>query len=91
MKYIICCDFASLKCSRREFAKRLSEFSSDFLNLNTYTWEVELNELNFIPYNPDNMCVSIYVMLSDLLDKDSFFIVFKASESFSNDSAQFTT
>lgn len=85
MKYIICCDFATLKCSRFEFAKKLSEFSINFSNLNNYTWEIEIDKYSFIPFSPDNMCESIYVMLSEFLDKDSFFIVFKPSESFSND------
>ncbi len=88
MKYIICCDFASMKCSHFEFAEKLSQFTSNFTNLNNFTWELEINEFDFIPYNADNICESIYVSLSEFLHKDSFFMVFKASESFSNDNTQ---
>lgn len=89
MKYIICCDFASMECSQFQFAEKLSEFTSSFTNLNNFTWELEIEELDFIPFNSDDICESIYVMLLDFLTPDSFFMVFKASESFSNDIAQF--
>lgn len=88
MKYIICCDFATLKCSRLEFANKLSEISTNFLNLNNYTWEFELEEYSFLPFNSDNMCESIYVIFSEFLTKDSFFMVFKITESFSHDDSR---
>ena len=89
-KYIICCDFATLKCSRFEFATKLSEFTSHYENINNFVWLIEIDEIDFIPYNPDNICESIYKYLSDFLNYDSFLIVFKASEFFSSDNAHFT-
>lgn len=87
MEYIICCDFASLKCSHFEFASKLKEFTTHYTNVNNYTWIIEINPLEFIPYNPDNMCESIYMMLCDFLVEDSFFMILSASESFSSDTA----
>lgn len=84
-KYVICCDFASMKCSHFEFAGKLSMFTTDFSNINNYTWIIEVGEMDLIPFS-DNMCEAIYVLLSEFLEKDSFFMVFKVSESFSSDS-----
>lgn len=90
-KYIICCDFSTMKCSRSQFAKKLTSITSDFINQNNYVWELEISDLDFIPFDSDNICKSIYIALSEFIERDSFFMVFKASESFSNEIAQFTS
>ena len=88
MNFLICCDFASVKCSHIEFANKLSEFTSYYSNLNDFTWIIEINEMDFIPFYPDDICKSIYYKLSEFLNKDSFFMVSKVSESFWSDKAQ---
>lgn len=84
MKFMIFCDFATLKCSHKEFAKKLSEFSTFVHNHNNFIWEIEVDDISLLPYS-DNMCESIYVRLSDFTDGSSFLKIFKASESFGND------
>lgn len=83
MKFIIYCDFATLKCTRKEFAEKLASFCKYYENYNNYLWEIEIDNI-FIPYS-DNLCESIYVLLSEFVSGSSILKIFKVSESFGND------
>lgn len=84
MKYFIYCDFSTLKCTKFEFAKKLNSFSTHYRNHNDYIWELEIDNMSFIPYS-DNSCETIYIQFSDFVDSHSIFKVFKVSESFGRD------
>lgn len=87
MRFIIYCDFATLKCTRKEFAEKLETFCKYYANHNNYLWEIEIDfGINniFIPYS-DNLCESIYVLLSEFVSGTSVLKIFRVSESFCND------
>lgn len=84
MKFIICCDFATLKCTHKEFAKRLSEFTDYCYNYNNFLWEIEVNDLELIPFS-DNICESVYLRLSEFAEESSFLKICKISESFGSE------
>ena len=84
MKYIICCDFATMKCSRKEFAQKLETFCNHYKRCNDYIWEIEVDELALLPYG-DNDCETLYQQLSEFVSPDSFLKICKVSQSFGND------
>lgn len=84
MKFMIYCDFATLKCTREEFAQKLETFCTYYENHNNYIWEIEVDAIELLPYS-DNMCETIYLQFSDFTDPSSFLKICKVSESFGND------
>ena len=84
MKFIIYCDFATLKCSREEFAKKLDTFCVWHENHNNFIWEIEVSEMEFIPYS-DNICETIYYQFSEFTSPHSLLRICKVSESFGSD------
>lgn len=65
MKFFIYCDFATLKCSRKEFAEKLSTICSSVININNFLWEIEYDEFSVIPYS-DNQCETIFMYYRNL-------------------------
>lgn len=84
MKFILYCDFSTLKCTKFEFAEKLNSFTSHYRNHNDYIWELEIDDVALIPYS-DNDCETVYMQFSDFVDSHSILKVFRASESFGND------
>lgn len=43
LRYLIYCDFSTLKCDKQMFAKFLQQYTDDFHNLNDDIWIVNIN------------------------------------------------
>lgn len=84
MKFMIYCDFATLKCTREEFTKKLKTFCNYYDRHNDYVWEIEVDKIELLQYS-DNTCETIYLQFSSFIDSSSFLKICKVSESFGND------
>lgn len=51
LKYVVYCDFATLKCDRKQFAKFLKGYTDDFLNINNDIWLINIENSETPFYN----------------------------------------
>ena len=77
MKTLIFCDFATMKCTRSEFAQRLLTYGY-CENINNFLWVFSPNDdyINFY----DSESESVYSMVNDFLNKDSVLLVVQPSD-----------
>ncbi len=78
-KYIVYCDFATLKCDFKQFAKFLSSHVDGFQNLNNDIWLIEIDDPE-IPFYYDMSDFISDLENAGYADKDSNIIVAKYSE-----------
>ena len=79
LKYLIYCDFATLKCNFKKFGEFLSHYTDDLQNINNNIWLVEINDTEAPFYNElDNLPKDLEN--AGYADKDSVVFVAKYSE-----------
>lgn len=51
LKYLVYCDFATIKCDFKQFADFLKGYTDDFVNLNNNVWLVNIDDESIPFYN----------------------------------------
>ena len=76
IKYLVCCDFATLKCDIKQFASFLKGYTDDYENLNNNVWLVNIDDESEPFYN--DLSNLVHDMESKgYADKDSVVFVAK--------------
>lgn len=79
LKYLIYCDFATVKCDFKEFAKFLSHYTDDYQNINNDIWLAEIDD-DKTPFYLDIPNLAKDLERAGYADKNSVIFVAKYSD-----------
>lgn len=73
LRYLVYCDFSTLKCNFKQFAEFLNGYTEDFTNLNNDIWLVNI-EIPEYPFYNDLSNLAKDLESAGYADKDSIVI-----------------
>lgn len=83
-KYLIYCDFSTLKCNRQQLYQFLVTDFPDVINVNSNIWLMSDSELNEIPFNTDVPHLLKELQNIGYADKDSIVFVAEVANTYGN-------
>lgn len=81
LNYLVYCDFATVKCDFKEFAKFLGRYTDDYQNINNDIWLIQIDD-NENPFYYDMTSLAKDLENEGYADKDSVIFVAKYSDLF---------
>lgn len=83
-KYLVYCNFATLKCNQQQFYKFLVTDFPDVQNINGNIWIMSDSSLNEIPFNTDAKNLLQELQRIGYADKDSVVFIAEVSNVYGN-------